>query len=91
MPEPAQVEDKNKNTWLHSESRNFQAIFQPDEAGGTPVIYKKSFPRIPDVQVNAIYLDPGLYTFLVRGQNVYGHLGSEAIFQFKILLPRYRT
>jgi signal transduction histidine kinase/DNA-binding response OmpR family regulator len=199
------VEDKNKNTWLHSDSRNFQAIFQPDEAGGTPVIYKKPFLRIPDVQMNSIYpdpdgfvtwfasdeglirydtrikknydydfptlirkvltngnlvfagyqtkykidkdskspfpifdfkdrdfrfefaapffeaetraqyqcflegyekdwsdldwetrkdymnLDPGLYTFRVRGQNVYGHLGSEAVFQFKILLPWYRT
>jgi signal transduction histidine kinase/DNA-binding response OmpR family regulator len=35
-------------------------------------------------------LDSGLYTFRVRAKNVYGHLGSEAVFQFKILLPWYR-
>jgi signal transduction histidine kinase/DNA-binding response OmpR family regulator len=199
------VEDKNKNTWLHSESGNFQVIPRQEEGSRTFVIYKKPFLRIPDVRVNAIYpdpdgivtwfagdeglirydtgikknydydfptlvrkvlanrnlvfagyqteykidkdpespfpifdyrdrnirfefaapffeaetrtqyrcflegyetdwsalnsgtrkdymnLDPGLYTFRVRGQNVYGHPGSEAIFQFKILLPWYRT
>jgi signal transduction histidine kinase/DNA-binding response OmpR family regulator len=36
-------------------------------------------------------LDPGLYTFRVRAQNVYGSQSSEAVFQFKILLPWYRT
>jgi signal transduction histidine kinase/DNA-binding response OmpR family regulator/ligand-binding sensor domain-containing protein len=52
------VEDKNKNIWLHSDSRNFQAIPRPDEAGGTFVINEKPFLRIPDVQVNTIYPDP---------------------------------
>jgi signal transduction histidine kinase/DNA-binding response OmpR family regulator len=199
------VEDKNKNIWLHSQSRNFLVIPQPGMDSGKFVIYKKPFLRIPDVQVNSIYpdpdgivtwfasddglirynlhvkrsydhdfptlirkvlvngnlvfvgyqtkykidkdskspffnfdyqdrnisfefaapffeaetsiqyqyflegyddhwsalntetrkdyinLDPGLYTFRVRGQNVYEHLGSEAAFQFKILLPWYRT
>ncbi|UCH95008.1 MAG: response regulator [Candidatus Aminicenantes bacterium] len=200
------LEDKNKNVWVHSDSRNFQAILQPDGASTTFVINEKPFLRIPDVQVNTIYpdpdgrttwfasngglirfdtrvkknydydfptlirkvlvngnlvfagyqynkykidkdsknllpifdyqdknfifefaapffeaetmtqyqcflegyendwsdwnretkkdylnIDPGLYTFRVRAKNVYGHLGSEAAFQFKILLPWYRT
>ncbi len=199
------VEDKKKNIWLHSDSRNFQVIPQPGVDSKTFVINKKPFLRIPDVQVNAIYpepggvvtwfagdeglichdtsvkksydcdfptlirkvlvngnlvfagsqtkykidskskspfpifdyqdrnisfefaapffeaetrtqyqfflegyddhwsalnsetrkdyinLAPGLYTFRVRGQNVYEHLSSEAVFRFKILLPWYRT
>ncbi|NIM15746.1 MAG: hypothetical protein GTO45_27465, partial [Candidatus Aminicenantes bacterium] len=48
-------EDKKKNIWLHSLSRNFQAIRQPD---GTFDLYKKPFLRLPDAQVNAIYPDP---------------------------------
>jgi signal transduction histidine kinase/DNA-binding response OmpR family regulator len=52
------VEDKNKNIWLHSDSRNFQAIPQPGGAGRTFVINEKPFLRIPDVQVNTIYADP---------------------------------
>jgi hypothetical protein len=36
-------------------------------------------------------LDSGLYTFRVRAKNVYGNLSSEDFFQFKILLPWYRT
>jgi len=36
-------------------------------------------------------LDPGFYTFRVRARNVYGHLSSEDVFQFKILPPWYRT
>ncbi|MGD2085108.1 MAG: ATP-binding protein [Candidatus Aminicenantes bacterium] len=35
-------------------------------------------------------LDSGRYTFRVRAKNVYGDLGSEAVFQFKVLLPWYR-
>jgi signal transduction histidine kinase/DNA-binding response OmpR family regulator len=201
------VEDKNKNIWLHSDSRNFLVIPQSDRDRRTFVIYKKPFLRIPRVQVNSIYPDPdgivtwfasddglirydshikrnydynyptlirkvlangklifvgsqsnykleknakstttfpifdyrvrtisfefaapyfeaetrtryqcflegyddhwsalnwktrkdyinldsGWYTFRVRGQNVYGHLSSEAVYQFKILLPWYRT
>ncbi|NIM11384.1 MAG: hypothetical protein GTO45_31015, partial [Candidatus Aminicenantes bacterium] len=49
------VEEKKKNIWLHSLSRNFQAIHQPD---GTFDLYKKPFLRLPDAQVNAIYPDP---------------------------------
>jgi signal transduction histidine kinase/DNA-binding NarL/FixJ family response regulator len=36
-------------------------------------------------------LSPGFYTFRVRSKNVYGHPGSEAVFDFKILTPWYLT
>ena len=199
------VEDKNKNIWLHSDSRNFQVIPQQAKDSRIFTIYEKPFLRIPDIQVNCIYpdpdgfvtwfasdeglirydssvkknydhdfptlirkvlankklifagyqsknkidkdpqnpfpifdyqvraisfefaapffeaetrtqyqcflegydghwsalnsetrmdyinLEPGLYAFRVRGQNVFESLSSEAVFQFKILLPWYRT
>jgi signal transduction histidine kinase/DNA-binding response OmpR family regulator/ligand-binding sensor domain-containing protein len=44
----------------------------------------------PGTRKDYINLDAGMYTFRVQGQNVYEHLGSEAVFQFKILLPCYR-
>jgi signal transduction histidine kinase/DNA-binding NarL/FixJ family response regulator len=50
------VEDMNKNIWFHSQKRNFQAVPLPD---GTYEINKKPFLRIPLIQVNAIYPDPG--------------------------------
>ena len=40
---------------------------------------------------NYINLDPGLYTFRVRAKNIYGHFGTDDVFQFKILLPWYST
>jgi signal transduction histidine kinase/DNA-binding response OmpR family regulator len=49
-------EDKNKNIWLHSLSRNFQVKPQPDR---TFVLNEKPFLRLPDIQVNEIYPDPG--------------------------------
>jgi len=36
-------------------------------------------------------LDPGLYRFRVRARNVYENLSKEAVFQFKVLPPWYRT
>jgi signal transduction histidine kinase/DNA-binding response OmpR family regulator len=36
-------------------------------------------------------LDSGLYTFRVRSKNVYENLGGEDVFQFRILLPWYKT
>jgi signal transduction histidine kinase/DNA-binding response OmpR family regulator len=36
-------------------------------------------------------LDPGLNTFHVQAMNVYGELGCEAVFQFKVLPPWYKT
>ncbi|UCH96157.1 MAG: response regulator [Candidatus Aminicenantes bacterium] len=36
-------------------------------------------------------LDSGSYTFRVRAKNVYDTTGSEAVFQFKVLPPWYKT
>lgn len=48
------VEDRNKQIWFTSESRNYRAI--PNPTGVT--IYHSPFSRIPLIQVNAIYPDP---------------------------------
>jgi signal transduction histidine kinase/DNA-binding response OmpR family regulator/ligand-binding sensor domain-containing protein len=40
---------------------------------------------------NYTNMDAGLYTFRVRTRNIYETQGSEESFQFKILLPWYRT
>jgi len=48
------VEDKNKNIWVHSQSRNYQFIPQ---SGGALTIYSRPFRRIPIIQVNTIYPD----------------------------------
>ncbi|MGD2086280.1 MAG: response regulator [Candidatus Aminicenantes bacterium] len=49
------VEDKNKNIWFHSQSRNYQTIPGP---GNSFTIDPQPFRRIPTIQVNAIYPDP---------------------------------
>jgi ligand-binding sensor domain-containing protein len=49
------VENKNKNIWIHSQSRNYQVI---PKAGGAFTIYSRPFHRIPIIQVNTIYPDP---------------------------------
>lgn len=49
------AEDKNKNVWLHSEGRNYQAIPMQGEPFS---IYSTPFKRIPLIQVNSIYPDP---------------------------------
>ena len=36
-------------------------------------------------------LEAGVYTFRVRSRNVYGNLGEEATFRFRILPPWYKT
>jgi signal transduction histidine kinase/DNA-binding response OmpR family regulator len=36
-------------------------------------------------------LDSGSYTFRVQAKNVYDTIGSEAVFQFKVLPPWYKT
>jgi signal transduction histidine kinase/DNA-binding response OmpR family regulator len=36
-------------------------------------------------------LDSGLYTFRVQAVNIYTHLGTEAVFKFKVLSPWYKT
>jgi signal transduction histidine kinase/DNA-binding response OmpR family regulator/ligand-binding sensor domain-containing protein len=49
------VEDKDKNIWFHSKSRNYQAV--PD-AKGSYIINSSPFHRIPKIQGNTIYPDP---------------------------------
>ncbi|MCP5049964.1 MAG: response regulator, partial [bacterium] len=60
------VEDKKKNIWFHSESRNIQAILQPDN---TYKLYQTPFLRIADAQVSAIYPDPDGNTIWFAGNN----------------------
>jgi signal transduction histidine kinase/DNA-binding response OmpR family regulator len=48
-------------------------------------------PWISETHMDYPDLDPGFYTFQVRARNIYGHLSSEDVFQFKILPPWYRT
>ncbi len=42
-------------------------------------------------KVNFTNLSEGDYRFRVRAKNVYGHLGEEAVFAFKIFPPWYRS
>jgi signal transduction histidine kinase/DNA-binding response OmpR family regulator len=59
------LEDQNRHTWFHSEFRNFQALPGP---GGTYMINKKPFLRLPPSQVNTIYLDPDSKTIWFASQ-----------------------
>ncbi len=49
------IQGIDKNIWIHSESRNYQAI---PTKNGLFTIYNTPFLRIPLMQVNAIYPDP---------------------------------
>jgi signal transduction histidine kinase/DNA-binding response OmpR family regulator/ligand-binding sensor domain-containing protein len=49
------AQDKNRNIWFHSQSRNYRALPGP---GKTFVIEERPFHRIPIIQMNAIYPDP---------------------------------
>jgi len=49
------VEDKNRDIWIHSESRNYRAI---PGANGSYTIHSIPFKRIPTIQMNVIYPDP---------------------------------
>ncbi|UCH98483.1 MAG: response regulator [Candidatus Aminicenantes bacterium] len=49
------IEDRGKNIWVHSQSRNYQAV---PGTGNSFTIYSTPFRRIPEIQVNAIYPDP---------------------------------
>jgi signal transduction histidine kinase/CheY-like chemotaxis protein/streptogramin lyase len=42
-------------------------------------------------QIDYTNLDSGRYTFQVQAKNVYGDLGGEAVFKFKVLPPWYKT
>ncbi|MCP4153855.1 MAG: response regulator [bacterium] len=54
------AEDKNKNIWFHSSSKNYHAIPQTNALllNGGYTIHSEPFRRIPEVQVNVIYPDP---------------------------------
>ncbi|UCH92241.1 MAG: hypothetical protein JSV88_18350, partial [Candidatus Aminicenantes bacterium] len=49
------VEDRNKNIWFHSRSRNFQAIPKPGGTDSSYILNATPFLRIPLAQVNTIY------------------------------------
>jgi signal transduction histidine kinase/DNA-binding response OmpR family regulator len=49
------TEDRNKHIWFHSDFKNFLAVPQAD---GDFKIMKNSLLRLPQDQVNFIYLDP---------------------------------
>jgi len=45
----------------------------------------------PEPNIDYTNLDARQYTFKVQAKNVYNHPGSTAVFQFKVLPPRYKT
>ncbi len=74
----------------------FAAPFFEDESSTKYQFFLEGYdknwsPFTSETQKDYTNLDPGLYTFRVRAMNVYENLGREAVFQFKILLPWYRT
>ncbi|MGD2085022.1 MAG: hypothetical protein PVH61_02455 [Candidatus Aminicenantes bacterium] len=67
------AEDRNRNIWVHSKSRNYQAVPQPD---GSYKIDPVPFLRLPSVQVNTIYPDKDTIWFgsvdnLIRFDSAY--------------------
>jgi signal transduction histidine kinase/DNA-binding response OmpR family regulator len=66
------TEGKNKHIWLHSKSRNYQAILQ---LGAPYKIISTPFLRIPStVQVNAIYPQPdGKITWLASNDCLFSY------------------
>jgi ligand-binding sensor domain-containing protein len=45
----------------------------------------------PETRKEYTHLDTGLHRFRVQARNVYGDHSPETVFQFKVLLPWYRT
>lgn len=50
------AQDRNKHIYFHSEFINYHAIPQP---GGMYIVDKQPFLRLPEDQVNVIYIDAG--------------------------------
>ncbi|HIN40483.1 MAG TPA: hypothetical protein EYM84_09445, partial [Flavobacteriales bacterium] len=48
-------------------------------------------PFKPEATAKFTNLHEGSYSFRVRGQNLYGHESKEAVYEFTILPPWYRT
>jgi len=65
------------------ESTKYQYFLEGYDKNWSPFTYKN--------QKEYTNLDSGLYNFRVRARNVYQHISSEDVFQFKILLPWYRS
>jgi signal transduction histidine kinase/AraC-like DNA-binding protein len=54
--------------------------------------YDKDWSKLtPESNIDYTNLDAGLYTFKVQAMNIYEHFGSIDDFQFKVLLPWYKT
>jgi signal transduction histidine kinase/DNA-binding response OmpR family regulator len=74
----------------------FAAPFFEDESSTQYQYFLEGYDKnwstfTPVTQKEYTNLDSGLYTFRVRARNVYENLSQVAVFQFKILLPWYRT
>lgn len=52
---------------------------------------KKWSPWTAETRKDYTNLDPGFHRFRVRARNIYGHMSSEAVYEFKISPPWYRT
>jgi len=74
----------------------FAAPFFEDESRTTYQCFLEGYDTdwstwVSETHVDYPDLGPGFYTFRVRARNIYGHLSSEDVFQFKVLPPWYRT
>ncbi|HLP61855.1 MAG TPA: histidine kinase dimerization/phospho-acceptor domain-containing protein, partial [Candidatus Deferrimicrobium sp.] len=70
------VEDPGGNIWFHSYSVNYEAVLQPDR---TYRIENTSLLRIPIVQTNSIYTEPGAVWFCMYD----GLIRYDTTFRFK--------
>lgn len=85
---------------LPFEERNirftFAAPFFQEEAKTQYSYYLEGYDKgwsdwSSETQKDYTNLDGGAYRFRVKAKNVYGDLGREALFQFRVLPPWYRT
>jgi len=71
------IEDAKKNIWIHSQSRNYEALPGKD---GVYSIDSTPFRRIPTAQVNAIYPDP-------NGRAVW-FAGNDGLIRYDTLIEK---
>jgi signal transduction histidine kinase/DNA-binding response OmpR family regulator len=85
---------------LPFEERNirftFAALFFQEEARTGYSYFLEGYDKgwsnwSSETQKDYTNLDGGTYRFRVKAKNVYGDLGREALFQFRVLPPWYRT
>ncbi|BFI96726.1 MAG: hypothetical protein RSP_22360 [Rhodanobacter sp.] len=70
-------------SYAHADTNRYQTWLQGLDRGWSPWredAYRE-YTNLPD----------GLYRFHVRGRNLYGQEGREAVFDFRVLPPWYRT